>query len=89
MSYKKIHAVYRKYFDLDFWPCEVCGLPAVDVHHIVYRSQGGQNTVENGIALCRRCHRRAHFQEKPYLTKDYLECVHKKYIDITKSKNYN
>lgn len=36
--------------------CEYCGKKAVDPHHITYRSQGGNNSVDNLIALCRVCH---------------------------------
>ena len=36
--------------------CEYCGKPAVDPHHIIYRSHGGSNLANNIIALCRRCH---------------------------------
>jgi len=40
--------------------CELCGNPAVDIHHIIYKSQGGTDDVENLIALCRHCHDNAH-----------------------------
>ena len=36
--------------------CEVCGKKAIDPHHIKYRSQGGDNDINNLIALCRECH---------------------------------
>lgn len=29
---------------------------AVDAHHLIKRSQGGDNSVGNGIGLCRHCH---------------------------------
>ena len=52
--------------------CENCNMPApfirssdgepyLEVHHIVFLSQGGEDTVENAIALCPNCHRKAHF----------------------------
>lgn len=60
-------------FDVgDFIPCEVCGAPAVDIHHITPRSLGGSDEPENLIALCRTkeaCHDRAASGE---LTRDYL-----------------
>lgn len=31
---------------------------ALDAHHVVKRSQGGEDTRENLVALCRRCHDR-------------------------------
>jgi 5-methylcytosine-specific restriction endonuclease McrA len=37
--------------------CMACGRRGpLDLHHVVKRSQGGQDTVENIVPLCRRCH---------------------------------
>ncbi|NQU04256.1 MAG: HNH endonuclease [Syntrophaceae bacterium] len=38
-----------------------CGVP-VDgpPHHIIFRSQGGPDTMENMITLCKKCHAKAH-----------------------------
>lgn len=36
--------------------CEYCGKKAIDPHHIIYRSKGGDNKADNLIALCRDCH---------------------------------
>jgi len=44
----------------DFTYCEVCGNVAIDIHHIVYRSQGGSDEASNLVALCRVCHKNAH-----------------------------
>ena len=43
--------------------CERCGFIAVDIHHIIYKSQGGSDEVENLIALCRDCHEMSHSGE--------------------------
>ncbi len=63
-------------FDVgDFIPCEECGAPAVDVHHITPRSLGGSDEPENLIALCRsvnHCHDRAAAGK---LSKEYLYSV--------------
>lgn len=29
-------------------------------HHIIFRSQGGPGTVDNGVCICKECHRLAH-----------------------------
>ncbi|MCK5755943.1 MAG: DUF222 domain-containing protein, partial [Mycobacterium sp.] len=44
--------------------CIKCGDPAswTDVHHIVYHSQGGPTTCDNGCLLCRTCHVAVHQQ---------------------------
>ncbi len=58
--------------------CEVCGKPTIipdnmEIHHIIYRSQGGSDEPENLIALCAgeddTCHSKAHRRE---LTPEYL-----------------
>ena len=36
------------------------GEPYLEVHHIVHLACGGEDTVENAIALCPNCHRLAH-----------------------------
>ena len=39
--------------------CEVCRVYVgawIDVHHVVKRSQGGEDTPSNCLALCRPCH---------------------------------
>ena len=40
--------------------CELCGAPAVEIHHIVFRSHCGTSDLDNLIVLCRDCHERAH-----------------------------
>lgn len=50
--------------------CELCGEdapfidkqgePYLECHHIVWLSRGGEDTIENTVALCPNCHRRMH-----------------------------
>ncbi|HBN2191723.1 HNH endonuclease [Escherichia coli] len=37
------------------------GTPFLEVHHIEWLSKGGEDYVENAIALCPNCHRQAHY----------------------------
>ncbi|MFZ6676055.1 HNH endonuclease [Undibacterium sp. Xuan67W] len=37
------------------------GLPYLEVHHKQPLAQGGEDTLENTIAVCPNCHRKAHF----------------------------
>lgn len=37
------------------------GTPYLEVHHRTPLAQGGEDTVENAIALCPNCHREAHY----------------------------
>ena len=52
--------------------CEVCKQPApffrkiggsayLEVHHTVQLAHGGEDTVENAIAVCPNCHRKQHY----------------------------
>ena len=71
---------YLDFFDLtehDIFLCEVCGSnQMIDFHHIIKRSNHGDDTVENIIACCRSCHNKAHHREKPHLNQEYLQGVH-------------
>lgn len=40
--------------------CVLCGQPANDVHHVIFRSHGGQDELSNVVCLCRQCHEMAH-----------------------------
>ncbi len=37
------------------------GTPYLAVHHTLQLPMGGEDTVENAIALCPNCHRKMHF----------------------------
>ena len=52
--------------------CELCGakapfqrrsdgMPYLEVHHCVRLADGGDDTVQNAIAICPNCHRRKHY----------------------------
>lgn len=49
--------------------CRLCGLfsEVVHVHHIIYRSGGGQNTGPNLVSLDWRCHDRVHANKTIWL----------------------
>ncbi len=45
----------------DGWRCQSCGrLYDLQVHHLIPRSQQGDDTEVNLITLCAACHRTAH-----------------------------
>ena len=36
------------------------GEPYLESHHVIWLSQGGQDSIENTVALCPNCHRKMH-----------------------------
>ena len=42
----------------DRYKCRACNSKTghLHCHHIVYRSEGGQHTIDNGVTLCDDCH---------------------------------
>jgi 5-methylcytosine-specific restriction endonuclease McrA len=45
----------------DAWRCQVCGARSnLEVHHKKFRSQGGDDSENNLITLCGRCHEIIH-----------------------------
>jgi 5-methylcytosine-specific restriction endonuclease McrA len=75
--------VYFKYFNFKIPEdcfCEVCGSPAVDLHHIESRGSGGSKNkdyIENLMALCRSCHIK--FGDVPDKL-DWLKDIHKRFM---------
>ena len=80
---------YLKYFNLgeqDTIRCENCGKEGridrggFDLHHIVYRSHGGSDDVNNICCLCRKCHDAAHGLAKTFLHPTMLQVKHHQYL---------
>ncbi len=69
------------YGEQDIVPSEISGSPSCDLHHVIWRSQGGSDEVENIIALTRQEHDRAHFKCEPYLTREELQKVHQRFME--------
>ena len=45
----------------DGWRCQTCGaMRNVEVHHLRFRSQQGEDTEQNLITLCSVCHKLTH-----------------------------
>jgi 5-methylcytosine-specific restriction endonuclease McrA len=51
--------------------CRMCGRSEglADVHHIIKRSQGGTDDMDNLILLCRNCHNKQHPEKQVQLGK--------------------
>lgn len=62
MSKKEIRKIFKAIvFDRDKGKCRLCGLNAVDAHHITDRGEmpNGGYVLSNGISLCSTCHWKA------------------------------
>lgn len=49
-----------KIFERDRFRCRGCAKQAEEIHHIIFRSQGGTDDEANLVAICRDCHDLAH-----------------------------
>jgi len=79
LTYKQKYLKHFGYGEQDFVPCEICNSPAVEVHHILFKSHGGRDDIENLIALCRDCHNHAHSDRVIYEV-SYFQKVHNDFI---------
>lgn len=61
---KKLKTLQTYVLERDNYSCQGndCpgGFPLDRPHHIVFKSQGGSDTMENLITLCRHCHGKKH-----------------------------
>lgn len=64
-----VAAVRRAVFERDWYLCRACFVihamtldvkTATDLHEIVFRSQGGKQTMQNCVALCHQHHMQIH-----------------------------
>lgn len=67
--------------------CQLCGIPApfnrsdgtpyLESHHIDWLAEGGEDSIENTVALCPNCHRKMHIVGDPEDV-EWLKAVNKK-----------
>ena len=84
-SHTKIYYQYFDYGEQDFVPCEVCGNQSVDIHHINGRGKD-KDVIKNLIALCRKCHERAHGIGKFPLSKSEVQYIHNCFLAGNRKK---
>lgn len=84
---QKYVKIYLDYFDFKTPEeifCEACMRPASDIHHITGRGEG-KDTIQNLMALCRKCHERAH-SSKDYMNKEQFQLIHNYFLQGTRRK---
>lgn len=56
----------QKIGERDGWKCVRCHSTTIESvpHHVIFKSQGGPGTVDNGVSICRGCHDWAHGKRK-------------------------
>jgi 5-methylcytosine-specific restriction endonuclease McrA len=59
--------------------CQLCGTGGdnrLQLHHLVYRSHGGEHVSENLVTLCFRCHEDVHMKRQTILMVELEEGVY-------------
>ena len=57
-DYRELH---QQILRRDGWRCQLCGsMQKLEVHHVMFRSHGGDDSDENLTTLCVACHVLAH-----------------------------
>ena len=56
--YRQLH---RQVLERDGWRCQLCGtMSNLEVHHQNFRSRSGDDSEQNLITLCTKCHVQVH-----------------------------
>jgi hypothetical protein len=71
-KHTKVYFDYFDYGEQDVILCECCMKVAVDIHHIEGRGPG-KDVIKNLMALCRKCHEKAH---EGKIAKSHLQLIH-------------
>lgn len=83
MNYIEKYCKYFGYVYDDYIPSELSRNQSVDVHHIIFRSKGGKDNIENLMALTREEHDLSHFigKKEKWLSAEYLQEKHNKFLE--------
>ena len=84
---QKYVKIYCDYFDIkteNELICEACQKPGQDIHHVNGRGKG-KDVISNLMALCRKCHERAH-GSKNYVSKEQFQLIHNYFLQGTRKQ---
>jgi 5-methylcytosine-specific restriction endonuclease McrA len=82
VKYKKVYCDYFGYDISDWIGCERCPKTATEIHHIIFKSQGGKDVIENLMAICYDCHQIVHNNRDndPTYSREFLTKIHLKLL---------
>jgi hypothetical protein len=63
--------------------CVICNSPKVQMHHVIFRSRGGNDSDLNLVSLCKRHHDMAH-RNQPKFEKIFMEYLESHYGKLNK-----
>ena len=71
----------------DNYTCQICGKThtRLEVHHIILRSEGGSNRMDNLAVLCKDCHAKVHTGELDF-TKKVKSFKHSAHMNIMRKR---
>ena len=95
---KGFYNVKQAVLSRDNYTCQNCGEKTgkLEVHHILFRSKGGSNRMDNLVVLCQDCHKKIHTGKlklnkkvKSFKHATHMNIMRKKLLEILKTKYDN
>ena len=89
----------------DDYTCQKCGEKSrkLEVHHIIFKSNGGTNNMDNLVTLCSECHRNIHIDDLKFnkkvnvfkhtshmniMRRRVIETLHDEYDNVSETYGY-
>lgn len=95
---KGFYNVKQAVLSRDNYTCQSCDKKSgkLEVHHIVFKSKGGSNRMDNLVVLCEDCHKKIHSGEIKYTRRvksfkhaTHMNIMRKKLVETLKTKYDN
>lgn len=95
---KGFYNVKQAVLSRDNYACQICGKQKehLHVHHIVFKSNGGSNRMDNLVTLCSECHEKIHKGElkfnkkvKTYKHAAHMNIIRKRVVEALKKEYTN
>ncbi len=84
---KGFYNVKQAVLNRDKYACQICGKTGgkLEVHHIVFKKQGGSDRMDNLVCLCKDCHEKIHKNELTF-NKKVKSFKHASHMNIMRKK---